>query len=319
MSNNDVNRGGAMTTEHEHIRDFIGYGGNPPDPKWPGGARLALNFVINYEEGSEYSFADGEGFTEASHTEAPPAPVPLGRRNLGAESMFEYGSRVGIWRLLRLFRERGLPVTIFGCALALERNPAVARAIVEAGHDVVGHGWRWIEHYKLSEAEQREHIRRAVASLEKTIGSRPIGWYCRHAPSPNTRRLVVEEGGFLFDSDAYNDELPYWVEVGGKPHLVVPYTLTNNDTKFGQTAVGTGTEFFEYLKGAFDMLYGEGAAQPKMMSVGLHNRLVGHPARAAGLAKFLDHVQQHDDVWVCHRMAIAKHWIEHHPFDGASG
>ena len=210
-------------------RDLVGYGANPPDPKWPGRARLALNFVLNYEEGSEYSVPDNDGRSEATLTELGGFDPRLKGRDLAAESMFEYGSRVGFWRILRLLRERNVPLTVFGCALALERHPQAAAAIAAAGYDVCCHGWRWINHYDLSEQEEREHIHRAVESLRRTVGDRPYGWYCRYGPSVNTRRLLVEEGGFLYDSDAYNDELPYWVTVAGKTHLVVPYTLTNND------------------------------------------------------------------------------------------
>jgi allantoinase len=294
-------------------RDLIGYGPNPPDPKWPGGARLALNVVMNYEEGSEYSVPDGDGRSEATLTELGAFDAGVRGRDLAAESMFEYGSRVGFWRLLRIFQERSLPMTVFGCALALERNPPAAGAIARAGHDVCCHGWRWIKHYDLPEEEEREHIRRAVESLRRTVGERPLGWYCRYGPGDNTRRLLVEEGGFLYDSDAYNDELPYWVEVGGRPHLIVPYTLSNNDAKFGAGGVFTAEDFFTYVRDAFDMLYREGKSQPKMMSVGLHMRLIGHPGRAAGLERFLDHVSKHSDVWVCRRVDIARHWIQHHP------
>jgi putative urate catabolism protein len=296
-------------------RDLVGYGANPPDPKWPGRARLALNFVLNYEEGSEYSVQDDDR-SEATLTELGTFDPRLKGRDLAAESMFEYGSRVGFWRILRLFRERNVPLTVFGCALALERHPQAAAAIAAAGYDVCCHGWRWINHYDLSEPEEREHIRRAVASLRRTVGDRPYGWYCRYGPGVNTRRLLVEEGGFLYDSDAYNDELPYWVTVTGKPHLVVPYTLTNNDAKFGVSALSTGEEFFALLRDCFDMLYREGIAQPKMMSVGLHMRLVGHPTRAAGLERFLDYVLRQKDVWICRRLDIARHWREHHPAGG---
>ena len=209
-----------------------------------------------------------------------------------------------------------MPLTVFGCALALERHPQAAAAIAAAGYDVCCHGWRWINHYDLSEQEEREHIHRAVESLRRTVGDRPYGWYCRYGPSVNTRRLLVEEGGFLYDSDAYNDELPYWVTVAGKTHLVVPYTLTNNDAKFGVSALSTGEEFFALLRDCFDMLYREGVTQPKMMSVGLHMRLVGHPTRAAGLERFLDYVLRQRDVWICRRLDIARHWIEHHPAAG---
>ncbi|SDZ90720.1 polysaccharide deacetylase family protein [Rubrimonas cliftonensis] len=293
-------------------RDLIGYADAPPDPRWPGGARVALNFVVNYEEGSEPSFQDGEGYTETALTEAPLDPDVRGR-DLAGEGMFAYGSRVGFWRLMRLFQERGLPMTVFGCALALERNPKAAAAVAASGFDVCCHGWRWVQHYWLSEEEEREHIRRAVASLQATVGERPLGWYCRYGPSLNTRRLVAEEGGFLYDSDAYDDELPYWTEVGGRPHLVVPYSLTHNDAKFGRGGMATGREFFEFLKDGFDMLWEEGARTPKMMSVGLHMRLVGHPARASGLARFLDYVAAKEGVWITRRLDIARHWAAEHP------
>ena len=226
--------------------------------------------------------------------------------------MFEYGSRVGFWRVARLLQARGMPATIFGCGLALERNPQVCAAIRDAGWDVCAHGWRWERHQTLTEAEERERIRRTVASIEASVGARPLGWYCRYGPSVNTRRLVAEEGGFLYDSDAYNDELPYYVQVHGRPHLVLPYGLANNDAKFIRGGMATGQDFFEYLKDAFDMLYREGAQRPRMMSVGLHLRLVGHP-RAAGLERFLDHVARQSGVWVCGRADIARHWLATHP------
>jgi putative urate catabolism protein len=293
---------------------MIGYGATPPDPKWPRGARLALNFVLNFEEGSEPSFADGDGYSEAGLTESSSQAQNLNGRDLAAESMFEYGSRIGFWRVLRLFQARDLPLTIFGCALALERHAPASQAILQAGYDVCCHGWRWIKHFELDETEERDHIRKAVASLQQSLGTRPLGWYCRYGPSVNTRRLLVEAGGFLYDSDAYNDELPYWVEVQGAPHLVVPYTLGVNDTKFGRGQFATGEDFYVYAKDSFDVLYREGASQPKMMSVGLHMRLIGHPGRAAGLERFLDYVLSHNDVWVCRREEIARHWIAHHPF-----
>ena len=294
-------------------RDFVGYGGHPPDPRWPGGARLALNFVMNYEEGSEYSMMDRDGVSDAALTELNSAAVPRGERDLAAESMFEYGSRVGFWRLMRLFAERGLPMTVFACALALERNAPAAAAIREAGHDVCCHGWRWVEHFKLEEAAEREHIRRAVESLRRTVGVRPLGWYCRYGPSVNTRRLLMEEGGFLYDSDSYADELPYYVMAAGRPQLLVPYTLTNNDLKWGTGNLGTGEDFFVALKESFDLLYEEGRTAPKMMSVGLHMRLAGHPGRASGLARFLDYVKAKPDVWICRRLEIAEHWRAVHP------
>src|SRR3954469_6519791 len=248
-------------------RDLIGYGANPPDPKWPGGARLAVNFVLNFEEGSEPSTGDGDPASEWGLTEYGGSNPGVVGRDLAAEGMFAYGSRVGFWRIMRLFAERSLPLTIFGCALALERNPPAAAAIREAGFDVCCHGWRWIKHYQLDEATEREHIRRAVASLQQTVGERPFGWYCRYAPSVNTRRLLVEEGGFLYDSDAYNDELPYWVEVGGTKQLIVPYSMTNNDSKYMRNGMTTSDDFFSLCRDAFDVLYAEGKTQPKMMSV----------------------------------------------------
>ena len=298
----------------DYPRDLIGYANNPPDPQWPNNARLAVNFVINYEEGSEYSIPDGDGFSEASLTESPSSTIPHGTRDLAAETLFEYGARVGFWRLLRLFQERGFPVTLFACALALERNPRVVEAVKTSNLDICCHGWRWIEHYKLTENEEREHIRLAIESLTNMFGERPLGWYCRTGPSINTRRLLVEEGGFLYDSDAYNDELPYWQTVNGKPHLVIPYSLTTNDSKFGRGWFSTGEDFFQFTKDAFDMLYEEGAYAPKMMSIGLHQRLIGHPARAMGLKRLLDYIGGFEDIWVCNRLDIAKHWIKTHPF-----
>jgi len=295
-------------------RDFVGYGLTPPDPKWPNGARLAINFVMNYEEGSEPSIGDGENFTEVGHTEAAGRNQGVKGRDLAAESMFEYGSRIGFWRLMRLFRERGLPMTVFACALALERNKPAAEAIRASGFDVCSHGWRWIKHYDLSEAEEREHIRMAVASLKASLGERPLGWYCRYGPGINTRRLLVEEGGFIYDSDYYGDELPFWKTVSGQPHLIVPYSLTNNDGKFGE--LGTADQWFAFIRDAFDMLYREGARQPKMMSVGLHMRLIGHPARAVGLERLLDHVMKYDGVWIARRLEIARHWAATHPYPG---
>jgi peptidoglycan/xylan/chitin deacetylase (PgdA/CDA1 family) len=296
-------------------RDFVGYGPTPPDPKWPNGARIAVNFVMNYEEGSEPSIQDGEGYTETGLTEAHTYSQGLKGRDLAAEGMFEYGSRVGFWRLMKLFQERQLPMTIFGCALALERNELAAKAIADSGFDVCCHGWRWIKHFDLTEAEEREHIAKAVASLQKTVGERPLGWYCRYGPSVNTRRLVSEEGGFLYDSDSYADELPFWQTVEGKPHLVVPYSLTNNDGKYVGW-VGTSDQWFDFVRDAFDTLYAEGATQPKMMSVGLHMRLIGHPSRSAGLARLLDHIMKHEGVWVTRRLDIAQHWRATHPYPG---
>ncbi|HTH61030.1 MAG TPA: allantoinase PuuE [Paraburkholderia sp.] len=292
-------------------RDFVGYGRNPPDPKWPGGARLALNFCINYEEGGEPSIEDGDASSETGLTEGGGG---FEGRDLAAESMFEYGSRVGFWRITRLLEQYRMPATVFACALALERNREVCAAIREYGFDLCAHGWRWERHQHLDEATERERIRRTVASLAQSVGERPLGWYCRYGPGLNTRRLVAEEGGFLYDSDAYNDELPYWTTVSGQPHLVVPYGLVNNDAKFIRGGMATGDDFYAYLRDAFDLLYEEGADAPKMMSVGLHLRLSGHPGRAAGLRRFLDHVASRDGVWVCRRADIARHWHAQHPY-----
>jgi allantoinase len=294
-------------------RDLVGYGENPPDPKWPNGARLALNIVLNYEEGSEYSILDGDDASETQLNESTPS-VPLGMRDLAVESTYEFGSRVGVWRLLKLFRERTLPITVFGCALALERNPDVARAIVSANYDICCHGFRWEKHWLLDEVQEQKQIEDAIASLENLTGSRPLGWYCRTGPSVNTRRLLVENGGFLYDSDAYNDELPYWLNVADKSHLVIPYTNDVNDTKFfNPSGYSSGEDFFTYLKDSFDVLYNEGISAPKMLSVGLHARIVGRPGRIAALSRFLDYVQGHEDVWICRREDIARHWIASHP------
>jgi len=297
-------------------RDLIGYGARPPHAKWPNGARIAVQIVLNYEEGSEYSIPDGDGISETYLSEVPGATLGPGNRDLIVESIYEYGSRAGFWRLMRMFEERGLRVTIFGAALALERNPQAARAIAVAGHEVCSHGWRWIGFSAMPLAEERAQMDRAVASITATVGERPLGWYCRYAPSENTRRLVVEEGGFLYDSDAYDDDLPYWVRVDGKPHLVIPYTLDANDMKFAvPPGFSSPSGFYEYLKDAFDVLYAEGKSTPKMMSVGLHARLAGRPGRAAALARFLDYVGGRDDVWIARRVDIARHWIATHPAD----
>jgi len=298
---------------HAHPRDLIGYGANPPHPHWPGGARLAINFVLNVEEGSEYSFDNGDGRSETTLTDAGMGPTGVEGRDLAAESFFEYGSRVGFWRLFGLFKDRQLPLTISGSALALERHPPAALAIRDAGHEVLCHGWRWVNQFNLSETEEREHIRRAVASLTASTGQRPLGWYCRYGPSLNTRRLLVEEGGFLYDSNAYNDDLPYWTKAAGRPHLVVPHTFATNDNKYARGWWGTSDDFFTWARDTFDVLYAEGALQPKLMSVSLHLRVSGHPGRSAGVARFLDYVQQHPDVWVCRRIDVARHWAQIHP------
>jgi peptidoglycan/xylan/chitin deacetylase (PgdA/CDA1 family) len=301
---------------YEVRRDFIGYGANPPDPRWPGGARIAVNFVLNVEEGSEPSVQDGEGFSETNLSEAHGRnQIPQGR-DLAAEGLFEFGSRIGFWRILRLFEERRIPLTFFACALALERNPEQARAIRGSGHDVCSHGWRWLKHYEMDEATERAQIARAVASLRQTTGAAPQGWYCRYGPSVNTRRLVAEHGGFLYDSDYYGEELPFWVSVEGAGHLVVPYTMTTNDSKhFGM--VGTSDEWFAFCRDHFDMLLAEGRqGRPRMMSVGLHARITGQPARAAGLQRLLRHMAAQQDVWFARRIDIARHWVATHPYPG---
>ena len=293
-------------------RDLIGYADRPPDIRWPGGARVAVNFVLNYEEGAEYSLADGDGRTDATLTEVSQPRVPQGDRDLAAESMFEYGSRVGFWRIARQFRGRGLPLTISAAAVALERNPRVAAAVAEAvaagEWDVLCHGRRWIEHYLLDEDAERDEIAGAFDSIQRLTGRPPEGWYCRYGPSTSTRRLVVEHGGFTYDSDAYNDELPYWVEVGGRPHLVVPYSLATNDAKLVGGPLVTGRAFGEFLVDSFEELVSEADLQPRMMSVGMHARILGHPGRMRGLRAFLDHLRDRSDVWICRRSDLAAHW-----------
>ncbi|MCW3475051.1 polysaccharide deacetylase family protein [Limobrevibacterium gyesilva] len=300
-------------TDASYPRDLIGYGARRPDPQWPDHARVAVNFVLNYEEGSESSILDGDPGPETGLLEGATG-VPAGMRDMNAESLYEYGSRVGFWRLMRLFEEVRVPLTVFACARALERNPEAARAIAAAGHDICCHGLRWEKHWLLSEAEERAHIREAVASLERTMGSRPLGWYCRTGPSVNTRRLLVEEGGFLYDSDAYNDELPYWDTRHGRPHLVIPYTMDVNDSKFANPAgFSSGADFYAYLKDSFDCLFREGAQQGSMLSIGLHMRLAGRPGRAEALRNFLYYVRSHSAVWLCQRIDIARHWAATHP------
>jgi allantoinase len=293
-------------------RDFIGYGNRPPQAQWPGNARLALQIVMNYEEGGERSVDEGDDTCEVLNCDLVGATAVKGR-NVSIESLYEYGSRTGFWRLMDVFRRRGLPITIFGVAQAMERNREATAAMVESGHEIACHGWRWIDYQAVPEAVEREHIRRAVETLRSLTGKAPVGWYTGRA-SVNTRRLVVEHGGFIYDADSYADDLPGWVEVTGKPHLVVPYTFDTNDMRFSSTAGFTnGTQFFEYLRDTFDMLYAEGADTPRMMSLGLHCRLAGRPGRLGALLRFLDHVERYDRVWVCRREEIARHWIQMHP------
>jgi len=302
-----------MNNQHDHLeRNFTGYGRRPPDPRWPNDARLALNIVVNYEEGSEASFPDGDGHSESALAEGGSGSFE--GRDLAAESMFEYGSRVGIWRVLRLLEERGLPATAFACSQALERNPEFAQFIRDSDMDVCSHGRRWIRAQHLTEEQETQEIRRAFDSIIQTTGRPPAGWYCRYAPTVHTRKLLVEHGGFIYDSDAYNDELPYWTTVQQKPHLVIPYSLTNNDVKFARGAMATGDDFFAFINDAVEMLCREGAQTPKMMSIGLHVRLIGHPGRAAGLERLLDSLARRTDVWMCRRIDIAHHWLQTFPF-----
>ncbi|QUM87260.1 MULTISPECIES: allantoinase PuuE [unclassified Moritella] len=298
-------------------RDLIGYGQNVPNANWPNKARLAISFVLNYEEGGERCVLHGDSESEAFLSEMPGA-VPLqGVRNLSMESCYEYGSRAGVWRLLSLFSDYQIPLTIFAVAMALERHPDVAKAFVAANHEICSHGYRWLDYQYTDETEEREHLHKAIDIIKTLTGKRPTGWYTGRL-GPNTRRLVAEEGGFLYDSDAYDDDLPYWVKASNQPHLVIPYTLDVNDMRFATPqGFNSGEQFFQYLKDSFDTLYAEGETSPKMMSVGLHCRLIGRPGRVASLKRFLDYVQQHDDVWLCTREQIANHWIKHHPYEDA--
>jgi putative urate catabolism protein len=318
-------------------RDLRGYGRNPPHPRWPGNARVALQFVLNYEEGGENSVLHGDAGAEQFLSEMfNPAAYPA--RHLSMEGIYEYGSRVGVWRILREFERRGLPLTVFGVSMALERCPEVTAAFVELGHEIACHGWRWIHYQNVDEATEREHLARGVAIIERLTGQRRsgeghvhgLGWYTGR-DSPNTRRLVADYGGFEYDSDYYGDDLPFWLQVRRSdgslaPHLVVPYTLDCNDMRFAlPQGFSHGDEFFEYLRDAFDLHYAEGdgdpaegAGGPSMMSIGMHCRLLGRPGRMRALQRFLDHVQRHDRVWVARRIDIARHWKATHPFDAAT-
>jgi allantoinase len=299
-------------------RDLLGYAGRPPHPRWPGGARVAVQFVLNVEEGAERSVLLGDDRSEEYLHELPGRPARVGERDPSAEGMYEYGSRAGVWRILEIFAARGLPLTAFAVGRALELVPEIGRALVAAGHEVAGHGYRWIDYREISEGEERRHIRQTVEVIERVCGTRPVGWYTGRV-SANTRRLVREEGGFLYSSDAYNDDLPYWLP-GSPPHLVIPYTLVNNDARYLLgTGFASGADFLRLLKDAFETLWAEGSAHPKMMSVGLHGRISGHPARAAALARFLDYVQGHDAVWICRREEIARHWMAEHPAEPSVG
>ncbi len=300
-------------------RDMVGYGRAPPDPRWPGGARIAMQFVVNYEEGGENCVLHGDAASEAFLSEIVGAQPIVGARHVNMESIYEFGSRAGFWRLHRLFTSRKIPLTVYGVAMALERNPDAVAAMNEAGWEIATHGYRWIDYQFVPEEVERAHMRKAIEIHARVSGSRPLGWYLGRC-SPNTRRLVVEEGGFVYDADSYADELPYWDASHGRPQLIVPYTLDANDMRFATNqGFNSGDQFFAYLKDSFDLLYAEGATAPKMMSVGLHCRLAGRPGRAAALARFLDYVQKHDRVWLTRRIDIARHWIATHPYRAGAG
>ena len=306
-------------------RDLVGYGRNPPHPQWPGQARVALQFVLNYEEGGENAVLHGDGGSEQFLSEMfnPPS---FTERHMSMEGIYEYGSRVGVWRILREFEKRGLPLTVFGVGMALQRHPELTAAFVELGHEIACHGWRWISYQNLDEATEREHMRLGLDAIEKLTGKRPLGWYTGR-DSPQTRRLVADDGGLLYDSDYYGDDLPFWMKVKRTdgtvvPRLVLPYTLDTNDMRFAlPQGFAQAEDFYIYLRDSFDALYAEGDPNgenaPKMMSIGMHCRLLGRPGRLVALQRFLDHVAKHDKVWVCRRVDIARHWQATHPFKAA--
>jgi putative urate catabolism protein len=311
-----------MQKQNSYPRDLIGYGRQVPHARWPNRARIAVQFVLNYEEGGENCVLHGDKASEQFLSEIIGA-APYPARHMSMESIYEYGSRAGVWRILREFERRGLPLTVFGVAMALQRNPDVTRAFAELGHEIASHGWRWIHYQDIDEATEREHMRIAIEIQRELTGDAPLGWYTGR-DSPNTRRLVVEQGGFVYDADYYGDDLPFWTEVelsdgSRKPHLVVPYTLDTNDMRFASPqGFNSGEQFYQYLKDSFDVLYAEGDPQgldaPKMLSIGMHCRLLGRPGRFRALQRFLDHVQSQEQVWICRRIDIANHWIAHHPY-----
>jgi peptidoglycan/xylan/chitin deacetylase (PgdA/CDA1 family) len=346
-----TDRAGQIRIEEDSMtpaRDLIGYAGRPPHPRWPGGARVAVQFVLNIEAGAESCILNGDARSEAYLHELPGRPAREGERDLSVEGLYEYGARAGFWRLLDLFAVRGLHLTAFAVGMALEMNPSIAQALAAAGHEVAGHGYRWLDYRGVPEEEERRHIHQTVAVITRLCGRRPLGWYTGRV-SANTRRLVREEGGFLYSSDAYNDDLPYWlpdttpdepmsespdeprstppatapnmapnmaqgIPPGTPPHLIIPYTLVNNDAQYLMPhGFATGADFFHQLRDAFDQLWLEGASSPKLMSIGLHPRISGHPARARALARFLDYLLDQDGVWVCRREEIARHWLATHP------
>ena len=310
-----------MPDTKDYPRDLIGYGRQPPHADWPAGARIAVQFVLNYEEGGESNILHGDSESERFLSEIIGAPG-YAARHMSMESIYEYGSRVGVWRLLNEFEQRGLPLTIFGVAMALQRHPELAETFVDLGHEIACHGLRWIHYQDIDEPTERDHMLTALETIEQLTGVMPLGWYTGR-DSPNTRRLVVENGNLLYDSDYYGDDLPFWTEVETsdgetKPHLVVPYTLDTNDMRFATPqGFNSGEQFFQYLRDSFDVLYAEGESTPKMLSIGLHCRLAGRPGRFAALQRFLDHIQSHDRVWICRRIDIARHWIDRHPWQAA--
>ena len=298
-----------------YTRDMTGYAGNPPLANWPGGARVAVQFVLNYEEGGESCVLHGDGASESFLSEIIGATPYEGARHLSMESIYEYGARAGVWRILDLFRDRQVPLTVFAVAMAAERNPGVNERMLTDAHEIASPGLRWINYHGVAEETERAHMQEAMEILTRLCGEAPVGWYTGRT-SENTRRLVAGHGGFLYDADDYSDDLPCWRTLGDRPHLIVPYTLDANDMRFA-TAQGfnTGDQFLAYLTDTFDTLYEEGATTPKMMSVGLHCRLAGRPGRFQALRKFLDYVLSHDGVWVCRRADIARHWRTHHPYE----
>jgi allantoinase len=305
------------SSTNNYPRDLIGYGRNPPHAQWPGKAKIAVQFVLNYEEGGENSVLHGDKASEQFLSEIIGAAA-FETRHLSMESIYEYGSRAGVWRILKEFEKRKLPLTVFGVSMALERHPELTQAFVELGHEIACHGWRWIHYQHMDEATEREHMRIGMDIIKKMTGVTPQGWYTGR-DSPNTRRLVADHGGFLYDSDYYGDDLPFYTDVtktNGEvvSHLVVPYTLDSNDMRFASAqGFNTGEHFFQYLKDSFDVLYAEGEDAPKMLSIGMHCRLLGRPGRMRSLQKFLDYIESHDRVWVCRRVDIAKHWLATHP------
>ena len=296
----------------KYPRNMIGYGSKEPKVVWPNNAKLALQIVLNYEEGAENNVLHGDKHSETFLSEIIGAQA-IKDRHINMESMYEYGSRRGFWRLHKLFQEKKIPVTIFGVAMALERNPEVCEAIKNGDYEVACHGWRWIDYQNVKKSVEKKDMKLAIKKLKKIFGERPIGWYTGRC-SPNTRDLVFEDGGFLYDSDSYSDDLPYWEYKKNKKQLIIPYTLDNNDMRFATNqGFNSGDQFYTYLKDSFDALYEEGKSAPKMMSVGLHCRLIGRPGRFQSLKKFIDYVLKFDDVWICKRIDIAKHWIKNYP------